>query len=463
MIDAVVRGRDVDGVTGLRESAPVRSLFSTLDRLKVRYCHWKSNIRLDDTLAGDEDIDVLVHHDDAHLLLAAMAENRFKLQFSRGGTGHPAVFHALALDEPAAKLVDLHAYHQLVSGDSLVKLFRFPVEERLLETTIRQAGVKVPAPSAELVLYLLRIMLKHTRIAETVKLNGKYAPIRHELLWLLERSEVADAQAICRLWFPTVSVPLAEMVAAVLDPKQVPRRSVLGLRIARDLRHLTRLGPVAAQLSHFRQVGREVGKRLGTLLRLPVRQGSARSLMAGGGWIALTGEGGVDTRVLAKLMMKRLGRYLDVELVHVGRPPRAITSFLIAPMVTAASLLSRPGRRRHFGDNRKIDDRSCSLAQVLEKLVLAHDRRRMLTSMMRAVTSGSIVISQGSLAGIGDSAFDDLAVEQARSRLHRWLMRRERNLSRDLPAPRLELALTADSGTVEDALRQCMRETWEAL
>jgi hypothetical protein len=119
------------------------------------------------------------------------------------------------------------------------------VEERLLDTVTRQAGVNVPAPSAELLLYLLRIMLKHTRLAEAAKVNEKYAPIRDELLWLLKRSDVAEAQEICRLWFPTVSVPLANMVAAALDPGQVLRRSVLGLRIARDLRHLTRTSIIA--------------------------------------------------------------------------------------------------------------------------------------------------------------------------------------------------------------------------
>jgi hypothetical protein len=146
--------------------------------------------------------------------------------------------------------------------------------------------------------------------------------------------------------------------------------------------------------------------------------------------------------------------------------------------MAAASLLSRPSRRRHSGEERVGEGRGYALAYVLEKLLLAQDRRRMLTRIMRAVTSGSIVISQGSLAGMGGSTFDDRAVEQARSRLHRWLMTRERNLSRDLPTPRLVLALGAEAGTasqgssatvidatatVEDALRHCMRETWEAL
>jgi hypothetical protein len=155
-----------------------------------------------------------------------------------------------------------------------------------------------------------------------------------------------------------------------------------------------------------------------------------------------------------------------------------VASVLLAPVMAAASLLSRPSRRRHSGEERVGEGRGYPLAYVLEKLLLAQDRRRMLTRMMRAVTSGSIVISQGSLAGLGGSAFDDRAVEQARSRLHRWLMTRERNLSRDLPTPRLVLAVGAEagtasqgsstavidaSGTVEDALRHCMRETWEAL
>ena len=42
------------------ERVAIRGLFDSLERKDARYCHWKSNVRLDGTLAGAEDIDLLV-------------------------------------------------------------------------------------------------------------------------------------------------------------------------------------------------------------------------------------------------------------------------------------------------------------------------------------------------------------------------------------------------------------------
>ena len=105
----------------LRPSAIGLMLFAELEREGVRYCHWKSNIRLDQTLSGQTDIDLLVHPADAHAFQRIINACGFKLTVSRMGVGHPGVFHALAWDLDSGRLLDLHAYHQLVSGDSLVK------------------------------------------------------------------------------------------------------------------------------------------------------------------------------------------------------------------------------------------------------------------------------------------------------------------------------------------------------
>ena len=73
-------------------------LFAALEREGIRYCHWKSNIRLDRTLVGLEDIDVLVHPADADAFQRVIGACGFKLTVSRIGAGHPGVFHALAWD-----------------------------------------------------------------------------------------------------------------------------------------------------------------------------------------------------------------------------------------------------------------------------------------------------------------------------------------------------------------------------
>lgn len=78
----------------------IRGLLGSLDHMGVRHCNWKSNIRLPECLAGEEDLDLLVHRQDVAAYLAAHNENGFKLAASRRGTRHPSVIHAFALHQP---------------------------------------------------------------------------------------------------------------------------------------------------------------------------------------------------------------------------------------------------------------------------------------------------------------------------------------------------------------------------
>src|SRR5690349_12522453 len=186
-----------DAGPAVSTKAAIRNLFSTLEQKGVRYCHWKSNIRLEETLAGAEDIDLLVEQRDAGLFHAALRENGFKLTQSRSGIGHPGVFHALGLDEASAQLVHVHAYFQIVSGDSLAKSYRLPIERSLLQQTRYLHGVRVPIPEAELVLFALRIALKHLGPIEILMTSRHYRSVLSELGWLREAANAQRAEALC--------------------------------------------------------------------------------------------------------------------------------------------------------------------------------------------------------------------------------------------------------------------------
>jgi hypothetical protein len=142
---------------------PLATLIAALDRAGIRYCHWKSNVRLPETLAGGEDIDLLVDRRDAPAFTAALSGAGFKLANSAANLGHPGVFHAFALDAPAGRLVHLHGCFQVVSGDSLVKSYRLPLEDALLAGSRRSMGVSVPSPEVELALFALRVAQAHER------------------------------------------------------------------------------------------------------------------------------------------------------------------------------------------------------------------------------------------------------------------------------------------------------------
>ena len=423
---------------GLPTSSIERMLFAALEHEGVRYCHWKSNIRLDQTLCGLQDIDLLVHPSDSGAFQRIINECGFKLTVSRMGAGHPGVFHALAWDNDHGRLLDLHAYHQLISGDSFVKSFRFPVEEDMLARSTSLMGVRIPDPSSELVLFLIRILLKHISIVETLKVNAHYDECTEELAWLLQRSEIAEAAAVSDNWFPSLRIPLPDMIECVAKGS-IPARMAMGMRVAWALRHQRRLGHVAGLCSRIMRTGKHYAVRLRSRRNL--------TLLTGGAWIALVGPKGTGKSTLASLLAKRLGKNLDVKTIHVGKPPATWLSMLPRLLLPAARKALPNERLSQYEKPERRAERRYSTYFIIGKLIVAYDRQRLLDRSMRAMASGTIVISDrcpGTNAkGLDGSAFDDLAVTRASSRVQRWLMERERAIYRQLPQPRLVLKLNA--------------------
>jgi thymidylate kinase len=427
-----------DSENHLHPSAIAVKLFHALDQEGIRHCHWKSNIRLPQTLSGLTDIDILVHPQDAHAYQRIIHACGFKLTVSRRGVGHPGVFHALAWDRESGRWLDLHTYHQVVSGDSLVKSFRFPVEEEILANTASLHDVRVPAPSAELVLFLLRILLKHTSLIEIRKVNSYYGPVRKELSWLLERSDVDEAAALYGEWFPASRIPFQQIIDCVAKGS-LTSRVAMGMRLGWALRNQRRIGQVAAISSRMMRFGLKYAGRL--------RKRRNLSLLAGGSLIALVGPKGAGKSTLTKLFAKSLGTKLDVIQIHFGKPPQSWLTYLPRLIVSAARK-ARPheGLGDQFDEPEGLDERRYSTLFLLGRLLTAVDRQRLLTRRMRAMSSGTIVISDGchvtNATGMDGSAFSDLAVSRARSPLQRWLMERERAIYRTLPRPRLVLQLS---------------------
>src|SRR5262245_54278050 len=298
-----VMAQSNDAAPAVVSKPAIRSLIKSLEQKGVRYCHWKSNIRLEETLAAAEDIDLLVDPRDASRFHTALLENGFRLTQSRSGIGHPGVFHALGLDEASAELVHVHAYYQIVSGDSLVKSYRLPVERSLLEQIRYLHGVRVPTPEAELVLFAVRVALKHVDPIEILMANRDYRRTSGELGWLREAANAERAEALCTAWFPGIDALLFRQLLDAIEVKRaVARRVVLGWRVARRLRGLRRLGPMLGAVS-----------RLWRVLSLLVKRFRRRRdlvLQTGGMIVTLVGPKATGKSTLGHVLATRLGQHL---------------------------------------------------------------------------------------------------------------------------------------------------------
>ncbi len=427
-------------VPPLLARAPVRRLLASLDQMGIRYCHWKSNIRLGESLAGAGDLDLLVDRQDAARFHTALLENDFKLTVSGTGVGHPGVFHAFALDPERAQLIHVHAYFQIVTGDSLVKNYRLPFEDVLLANTRRLNGVPVPSAEAELVIFTLRMALKHTSPAELLLVSRGYDIVPSELNWLRAAADAQTAEALWQILLPDASPGLfSDVMDAIANPRANVRRIWLGRRIARHLRGWRRLGPFAAAAS---QAWRFTVLALG---RLRSRRGLIPP--TAGIIVAFVGPKATGKSTLSAAVTRRLGKHYNVRQVHVGKPPRTTLSFLPGLLLPFARRVFPGERSREYEKSERRSEKRCSLLHVLRLTLLAYDRRALLRRCWRHAAAGAIVITDrypsATVGAIDGSQFDDEALAQSGSRLKRWLMRRERALYAGVPSPRLVVRLTA--------------------
>jgi thymidylate kinase len=427
--------------------AVIRNLFGSLEKNGIRYCHWKSNIRLEETLAAADDIDLLVDQRDAELFHTALLENGFKLAQSRSGIGHPGVFHAFGLEEPSVELVHVHAYFQIVSGDSLVKSYRLPIERFLLEQTRYLHGVRVPIPEAELVLFALRVALKHTALIEILMTNRHYRLTSRELSWLREAANAEDTETLCTAWFPSIDPPLFRQLLDVIEAdRAVIRRAVVGWRVARRLRGLRRLSPMLAAVSRLWRVLSLLANRL--------RRRKDLVLQTGGLIVALVGPKAVGKSTISRELANRLGLHLDVLRIHAGKPPPAAVTLLPRLLVPAARLLFSNERAGEYEKPERRRKKQYSLLYILRMTLLAYDRRKLISRALRAATAGSIVISDRypseSVGAIDSGYFAEEALAKCSSPLNRWLMSLERALCKGLPRPGVLLCLQAPIKTTID-------------
>ena len=316
----------------------IRRLFDELEARGIRYCHWKSNIRLAAVLAGREDLDILVDRRDAARIHTVLPELGFKWMRSYAGLDHPGVVHALALEDTTGQLVHLHAYYGIVSGDSLVKSYRLPVEQALLDQTGTLLGVRIPAAATELVLFVLRILLKHVSPVEIYKVNQHYRDVVAELAWLRAAAVADQVESVLARYFPMIKPALFhQLIEAVADQRAWWRRAVLGGRVAWRLRDRRRLGPVHAVMSRTWRLG---ALALG-------RVGRRRDLvpLTGGAIVALVGPKATGKSTLARELERRLGRHLRVVRIHAGKPPRPCCP-ACPPCSSPSSELSCPRSER---------------------------------------------------------------------------------------------------------------------
>lgn len=425
----------------------IRTLVEELNETGINYCHWKSNYLLAESLLGQTDIDLLIDRKDANLFRTILGQLYFKPANTTDGDSFPSVEHYYSLDEESGVLAHVHAYFRVITGDSLTKNYRFPIEEMLLKNTRKMGPVRVPAKCAELVVFTLRMMLKHTSLVEIVLLARYWKQVREEINWLMEVNTIDETINLLQCYLPSIDAKLfSECIAALKEPAPVYRRVILGNYLRAQLSPYGRSSSLNARLQGIRKF---------TLLsfRRFARSQKSMVLRNGGAVIAFVGSEATGKSTLIAEMRDWLGEHFTAQQIHVGKPKSTLLTTI--PNLLLPALRSLFPRARTTKIEIQFDDRDRSkkpqknypLLFGVRSVLLSYDRRALLSRAFRQASNGALVLCDrypSLKSGAPDSLqLSHLAPLTGDHSIRRRLADIEARIYKEIPSPDLVIFLTA--------------------
>ncbi|MFB3737375.1 MAG: hypothetical protein ACE14W_00240 [Candidatus Velamenicoccus archaeovorus] len=420
----------------------IEALLRRLDDDGIAYCHWKSNWALAETLQGGTDLDLLIERGGAHRFRGILAELGFEPSVEVGVRTIPSTEHHMALDPTSGRIVHVHAYYRVITGESLSKNYHLPVEEMLLSNTQREGDVVVPTRGAELIVFVLRMLVKHTTAIELALLLRQWSNVRREVAWLMTDPALEEAEKLLPTWLPTLDPQLfRDGYEALKRPAPLRRRVGLGYRVRSALRAYRRRSVVKARVAGAAKLAGVVSHR--------VTGASKRLSPAGGGSvIAFVGSEASGKSTIIDHVHGWLGETYTVRRVHAGKPPSTPLTLLPHTVLPAFRALFPDQRLTHVEARRRGTEPErqgpAPLLFALRSVMLAYERRALLVRAFAHASDGEIVLCDrypSSRSGALDSP--QLGHLPAPDGLRRMLAALEARLYDDIPPPDLVVYLSA--------------------
>src|SRR3990172_3409097 len=174
--------------------------------------------------------------------------------------------------------------------------------------------MRVPTKSAELIVYTLRMMLKHTTLVELLMLSRDWKHSREEAAWLLEPCTMDETLKLVKYWLPALDPSLfSECVSALKSPAPLFKRIMLGLRLRSKLRIYARHSIFRAWISEMQKFSIMLYYRL-------TRSQKGLVPITGGAVIAFVGPEATGKSTLLAETKHWLGEHFVVDQIHAGKP-----------------------------------------------------------------------------------------------------------------------------------------------
>jgi len=367
-------------------------LGDALEESGVGYCHWKSNAAIDRSLAGDNDLDLLIsRRDSARFSELASALGFVRVQ--RPGDAPRGIESFYGFDVDTDRLVHVHAHYQLVLGDDRTKNYRVPIEDAYIRSAEPAQVLRLPSPEFEWIVFVIRMTLKYCTPDEILwnALKGRRAgpsrTERRELEYLTKRTDRQRADAVLAEHLPCVE---QELFADCVDA--LTFQVSFGQKLSAARRLETALQPFARR---SRQADRalRVSRRFAAAGTRRMKRARRSRLAAGGAIVGIMGGDGSGKTTALSAVESLLGSEFDVRLVHLGKPRWSATTYAARGALKAVGLTAEGiGRRARLAPARRFADLVASYRPLVWLLCTARDRQHTYRRAHRFAIDGGLVL-----------------------------------------------------------------------
>ena len=373
---------------GHQPAAPIpliRKLCDTLNAQRISYCQWKSNWKLHRWLSGEGDLDLLIDRADAQRFVGLIQGLGFKQAEPSSDRIVPGILNFYGFDQEACKFVHLHVHYQLVIGNDLTKNFHLPIEQLYLDSVTHTGIIPLPAVEFELVVFVLRMVLKHSTFESILrrgfKQRSSISAVEQELQELKSKSDPARVAAILPQVAPGVDLGFFNSCEQSLRTSSSLRsRTAARRELQRRLQTFARR-PISkdALLKLYRGVTRTVTK---SVFHRPAR----KKFVNGGLLIAIVGGDGAGKTTALNGLNKWLGKKFVTERFHIGKPPRSPLTLITIVCLRIRRLLANTVSQSNRASA------SPGYLQLVRWVLAGRDRCRLYTKARRFATNGGIAL-----------------------------------------------------------------------
>jgi thymidylate kinase len=365
-------------------------LCSAFEKEGIKYCHWKSNAAIDRSVSGDNDLDLLVKRSDIQRFQEILFRLGFKECLKNRKMQLPGVQDYLGYDSQSDRFIHVHAHYQLIIGHDLTKNFHLPIEKPYLESSQPCGVFKVPAPEFELVVFVIRMIIKHSTLDTILMGDGVLSKTeKQELVYLEEKADIGRVTEILNQFLPFISVELFNECLHALRPDC----SIIN-RIRAGYRLLYRL-KAQARRPMFEDLILKLWNRFKLSFQWHILKRSSRFRLANGGIVvAIIGGDGAGKTTAIDGLYSWLSRHFDIKKTHMGKPSWSNTTIAVRSLLKLGNLLHLypfvkvPGEH----DENHNEFEFLGFPFVIRQFCTARDRFLTYVKARRFASNGGIVL-----------------------------------------------------------------------